>query len=88
MWVLSQLLLLIYFWLDNGSNTCGINFHFENNENAETEEEVQAEEEPEEEREHVRHIDDQILKKLHVSDTSCLYGKFLGDFKTGSVKGR
>ena len=31
LWVTSQLLLLLYFWLDNGSNTCGIDFHFENN---------------------------------------------------------
>jgi len=26
----SQLLLLLYFWLDNGANTCGIDFHFGN----------------------------------------------------------
>ena len=30
MWVLSQLLLLLYFKLDNGANTCGIDFHFAN----------------------------------------------------------
>ena len=28
LWVLSQLLLILYFWLDNGANTCGIDFHF------------------------------------------------------------
>jgi len=28
LWVLSQLLLLLYFWFDNGANTCGIDFHF------------------------------------------------------------
>ena len=33
LWVLSQLLLLVYFWLDNGANTCGIDFHFGNNKN-------------------------------------------------------
>ena len=30
LWVVSQLLLLVYFKLDNGANTCGIDFHFEN----------------------------------------------------------
>ena len=29
LWLVSQLLLLLYFWLDNGANTCGIDFHFE-----------------------------------------------------------
>ena len=28
LWVLSQMLLVLYFWLDNGANTCGIDFHF------------------------------------------------------------
>ena len=30
LWIVSQLLLLLYSWLDNGANTCGIDFHFEN----------------------------------------------------------
>ena len=30
MWVVSQILLVIYFKLDNGANTCGIDFHFQN----------------------------------------------------------
>ena len=29
-WLLSQVLLLLFFYLDNGSNTCGIDFHFAN----------------------------------------------------------
>ena len=29
MWVVSQILLVIYFKLDNGANTCGIDFYFE-----------------------------------------------------------
>ena len=33
LWLASQLLLLLYFWLDNGANTCGIDFHFRNNQN-------------------------------------------------------
>ena len=28
LWLVSQLLLILYFWLDNGANTCGIDFHF------------------------------------------------------------
>ena len=30
LWLVSQLLLILYFWLDNGANTCGIDFHFGN----------------------------------------------------------
>ena len=29
-WLLSQMLLLLFYHLDNGSNTCGIDFHFAN----------------------------------------------------------
>ena len=31
LWVLSQVLLLLYFKLDNGSNVCGIEFNYNNN---------------------------------------------------------
>ena len=30
LWVVSQLLLLVYFKMDNGSNVCGIEFNFNN----------------------------------------------------------
>ena len=30
-WVVSQVLLLIYFKVDNGSNVCGIEFNYNNN---------------------------------------------------------
>ena len=30
LWLASQLLLLLYYKLDNGANTCGIDFHFDN----------------------------------------------------------
>jgi len=33
LWLASQLLLLLYFWLDNGANTFVIDFHFRNNQN-------------------------------------------------------
>ena len=30
LWVLSQALLLLYFYLDNGSNVCGLEFNYKN----------------------------------------------------------
>ena len=30
MWAVSQILLVLYYKLDNGANTCGIDFHFKN----------------------------------------------------------
>ena len=30
MWAVSQILLVLYYKLDNGANTCGIDFHFAN----------------------------------------------------------
>ena len=32
LWVASQLLLLLYFKMDNGANTCGIDFRFKKTE--------------------------------------------------------
>ena len=32
LWVLSQALLLLYFYLDNGSNVCGLEFNYKNGE--------------------------------------------------------
>ena len=29
-WILSQILILIYFYIDSGVHTCGIDFHFDN----------------------------------------------------------
>ena len=29
-WILSQLLILIYYYIDNGVQTCGLDFHFDN----------------------------------------------------------
>ena len=36
-WVLSQALLLLYFKMDNGSNVCGIEFNYDNEEKEEEE---------------------------------------------------
>ena len=30
LWIVSQLLLLLYYKMDNGANTCGLNFCFDN----------------------------------------------------------
>ena len=36
-WILSQLLILIYYYIDTGVQTCGLDFHFDNpNEDEET----------------------------------------------------
>ena len=51
MWVLSQVLLLLYFKLDNGSNVCGIEFNYNNNKEEEKEEVVEETEEGKEKRE-------------------------------------
>jgi len=32
LWVLSQAWLLLYFYLDNGSNVCGLEFNYKNEE--------------------------------------------------------
>ena len=29
-WILSQLLILIYYYIDTGVQTCGLDFHFDN----------------------------------------------------------
>ena len=56
-WVVSQLLLLVYFKMDNGSNVCGIEFNYnskngekENGEEGEEEEKNEGEKEEEEEK--------------------------------------
>ena len=28
LWIVSQILLIVYFWLDNGAMTCGLDFEF------------------------------------------------------------
>ena len=28
LWIVSQLLLIVFFWLDNGAMTCGLDFEF------------------------------------------------------------
>merc|ERR1719264_1838383 len=52
LWVLSQALLLLYFYLDNGSNVCGLEFDYNNKEeegNSDLEEEKEKEEDKDEE---------------------------------------
>jgi hypothetical protein len=29
-WLVSQIFLVLYNWLDSGANTCGIDFHYDN----------------------------------------------------------
>ena len=52
LWMVSQVLLLIYFKMDNGSNVCGIEFDYNNEEKEE--EKKEEEEEKKEENAEVR----------------------------------
>ena len=51
LWVLSQVLLLLYFKIDNGSNVCGIEFNFNNRKKKEKYGAVDKEEDEEQEKE-------------------------------------
>ena len=42
-WILSQLLILIYYYIDTGVQTCGLDFHFDN---PQEDEEVATEDNP------------------------------------------
>ena len=43
LWVLSQVLLLVYFKMDNGSNVCGVEFNYNNNSSGTEENNVEEE---------------------------------------------
>ena len=100
MWVLSQLLLLLYFWLDNGANTCGIDFHFANdkkeanlirdgegNVNEESLLTVDTEDVPEEEL--GSSLEFKILEKVFDSDLLKMSKRFIiSEFKVVSEEGR
>ena len=83
LWVLSQALLLLYFKMDNGSNVCGLEFNYNNEEgkkeekkeNSETDDSksIVGENEPDIE----VHFNDQLLRKL-----------ILGKFEVRSEEGR
>jgi len=85
--VLSQALLLLYFWMDNGSNVCGVEFNY-NNKEGEEEEEKEEEEEAD--------IDDSTsiigsdqLDKAGVYFNDLLLRKLiLGKFEVQSEEGR
>ena len=37
LWIVSQILLIVYFWLDTGAMTCGLDFEFCNESDSESE---------------------------------------------------
>ena len=44
LWIVSQLLLIVYFWLDTGAMTCGLDFEFCNDEwDSESESDTESE---------------------------------------------
>ena len=84
LWVLSQALLLLYFKMDNGSNVCGIEFNYNNEEGKKEEKKENSENndsksifgENEPDMAEV-HFNDQLLRKL-----------ILGKFEVRSEEGR
>ena len=51
LWVLSQALLLLYFYLDNGSNVCGLEFNYKKKRGTRTSRGKEEDKEEEEEKE-------------------------------------
>ena len=62
-WVVSQVLLLLYFKMDNGSNVCGIEFNYNNNDSSEDEEDSRSINGEEESNREVFY-NDQIFRQL------------------------
>ena len=84
LWVLSQVLLLLYFKMDNGSNVCGIEFNYNNEEEKKEEKKENNEKDDsksiigENEPDMVEvFFNDQLLRKL-----------ILGKFEVASAEGR
>ena len=63
LWVLSQVLLLLYFKMDNGSNVCGIEFNYNNNVE-EKKEEVEAKKEGDMEEEKEKREEEEYQGKM------------------------
>ena len=96
LWVVSQLLLLVYFKMDNGSNVCGIEFNYnskngekENGEEGEEEEknEGEKEEDGEEKDDLISIISSDLANNEKNYDAEILRQLFL-DFQVKSEEGR
>ena len=98
LWVLSQALLLIYFKMDNGSNVCGLEFNYNNEEfikerveeSGEKKKEVEeeGEQKKKEEEDSKSLIDaDQSDIEVHFND-QLLRKLILGKFEVQSEEGR
>ena len=59
LWVVSQVLLLLYFKMDNGSNVCGIEFNYNNVEEKKEEEDMEKEKEKKKEEENQEKFEEQ-----------------------------
>ena len=67
LWIVSQILLIVYFWLDTGAMTCGLDFEFcsesETTRDNKTKSLITGEEQISDE----TFVDLKILEKLYVS---------------------
>ena len=98
LWVLSQALLLLYFKMDNGSNVCGLEFNYNNeelikerveeSEEKKKEVEEEGEQKKKEEEDSKSIIDaDQSDIEVHFND-QLLRKLILGKFEVQSEEGR
>ena len=91
LWVLSQVLLLLYFKIDNGSNVCGIEFNFNNRRKKEKYGMVDKEEDEEREKEKDDSISligaDSLLNSEMYYNDQILRQLFFG-FQVESEEGR
>ena len=72
LWIVSQLLLIVYFWLDTGAMTCGLDFEFCNELDTDTEttrdNKTKSLTTGEDQISDETFVDLKILEKLYVSD--------------------
>ena len=91
LWVLSQVLLLLYFKIDNGSNVCGIEFNFNNRKKKEKYGAVDKKEDEEREKEKDDSISligaDSLLNSEMYYNDQILRQLFFG-FQVESEEGR
>ena len=94
-WVLSQVLLLLHFRLDNGGNVCGLEFNYDNPEEDEVENTKANENENDDESNNCTNDQEDTISLLRgdLADSELLYNDqifrqlFLG-FKVKTEKGR
>ena len=87
LWVLSQVLLLLYFKMDNGSNVCGVEFNYNNKEREEENKKEEEEEEKEDDSKSIIGAGPSDMAEVHFNDL-LLRKLILGKFEVQSEEGR